>query len=67
VVKVFNRWGNRVLEEKGYSGGWNGVANINGSNNTLGSGMLLDGTYFYTIDLGDENFEPYVGYMQIKR
>ena len=67
VVKVFNRWGNRVLEEKGYSGGWNGVANINGSNNTLGSGMLPEGTYFYIIDLGDENFEPYVGYMQIKR
>jgi hypothetical protein len=29
--------------------------------------ILPEGTYFYIIDLGDNNFEPYTGYIQIKR
>ena len=67
TVKVYNRWGNLVFEQKRYSGGWGGVANANGSKKSLGSGVLPEGTYFYIIDLGDDNFEPYIGYMQIKK
>ncbi|MEN8927659.1 MAG: gliding motility-associated C-terminal domain-containing protein, partial [Flavobacteriales bacterium] len=68
VVKVFNRWGNLVMEQKGYSTGWDGRANVNtGVNRLLDNKMLPEGTYFYIIDLGDNTTEPYVGYLQLKR
>jgi gliding motility-associated-like protein len=58
-VRVFNRWGNQVFEQKGYNndnawdGTWNGKA-------------LPDGTYFYLVNLGGQagRFE---GYLQILR
>ncbi|MBN8678467.1 MAG: gliding motility-associated C-terminal domain-containing protein [Chitinophagales bacterium] len=46
VVQIFNRWGNLVYEQKGYTnndpwtGQWNGKE-------------LPDGTYFYLIELGN--------------
>lgn len=68
VVKLFNRWGNLVFEQKGYSTGWNGRSNVdNGVNRLIDNKQLPEGTYYYIIDLGTPNSEPYVGYMQIKR
>ena len=69
TVKVFNRWGNLVFEQKGYYTGWKGVSNVDrGANVLLGDKQLPEGTYFYIINLGEGvNIEPYVGYMQIKR
>jgi gliding motility-associated-like protein len=68
TVKVFNRWGNLVMEAKGYSTGWNGSSNVDrGANRLMDNKMLPEGTYFYIIDLGTNDFEPYVGYLQIKR
>lgn len=58
-VRVFNRWGNLVFEQKGYTnqnawdGAWNGKD-------------LPDGAYFYMIDLGDGS-EPLSGYLQLMR
>ena len=57
---IFNRWGNRVFEQKDYDntrekafdGRWNG-------------NLLPDGTYFYVLDLGAE--EVLSGYIQIAR
>jgi gliding motility-associated-like protein len=68
TVKVFNRWGNLVFEQKGYYTGWNGSANVNrGATRLLDNKMLPEGTYYYIIDLGDKSIEPYVGYIQLKR
>ncbi len=68
VVKVYNRWGNLVFEEKGYYTGWDATPNVStGANLLMDNKMLPEGTYFYIIDLGDNNFEPYTGYIQIKR
>jgi gliding motility-associated-like protein len=68
VVKVFNRWGTLVFEQKGYVTGWDGSANVSkGANQLLDNKMLPEGTYYYLIDLNDDSFEPYVGYLQIKR
>ncbi len=58
-VKVFNRWGNLVFEQKGYTnaeawnGEWNGKA-------------LPDGTYFYLIELGGTAGDM-SGWLQILR
>ena len=57
TVQVFNRWGNLVFEQKGYSnadpweGQWNGKD-------------LPDGTYFYRIELGGDA-EILSGWLQI--
>lgn len=58
-VRVFNRWGNLVFEQKGYSNlnAWGGV--WNGKD-------LPDGAYFYVIDLGDGS-ETRSGYLHIMR
>lgn len=58
-VRVFNRWGNQVFEQKGYNnanawdGSWNGKA-------------LPDGTYFYIVHLGGAAGRL-DGYLQILR
>ncbi len=44
-VQVFNRWGNKVFEQKGYN-------NANAWNGQWNSKDLPDGTYFYLIELG---------------
>lgn len=68
VVKVFNRWGNLVFEQKGYYTGWDARSNVdNGANRLMDNKQLPEGTYYYIIDLGEPDTEPYVGYMQIKR
>lgn len=58
-VRIFNRWGNLVFEQKAYSNGnaWGGT--WNGKD-------LPDGTYFYLIDLGDGT-ELLSGYLQLMR
>jgi gliding motility-associated-like protein len=45
TLTVFNRWGDRVYLQRGYLGEWSG---------TDQSGKPLpDGTYYFTLDLGD--------------
>ena len=56
VIKVYNRWGARVLEVKNYANDWNGQ---------FGDDLLPDGTYFYVADL--PNAEPASGWVQIRR
>jgi gliding motility-associated-like protein len=58
-VQVFNRWGNQIFEQKGYSNAsaWNGQ--WNGKD-------LPDGTYFYRIDLGG-NAGNLSGWVEILR
>lgn len=56
IVRVYNRWGNLVFEQKGYRGTWDGT--WNGKD-------LPDGTYYYLVDLG--NSQVFSGYLQINR
>jgi len=66
VVKLFNRYGTLVFEQRGYTNQFVGRGNVS---NSLGEGQLPEGTYFYVIDLGDNNVDKkvYNGYVQIKR
>ena len=51
TVSVFNRYNSMVYTKNGYENSvnpWSGTANSG-----LGNGPLPDGTYFYTVDLGD--------------
>lgn len=61
-VSIFNRWGDKVFEVKGYTdqNAFRGDSNIGGTNE------LPADTYFYVIDLG--NGSPLVnGYVSLKR
>ncbi|HMU73345.1 MAG TPA: gliding motility-associated C-terminal domain-containing protein, partial [Ferruginibacter sp.] len=59
TVQVFNRWGNLVFEQKGYTnaqawdGTWNGKA-------------LPDGTYYYLVDPG-KGSKIRSGYLELVR
>lgn len=63
-VRIFNRWGSPVFEIAGYDNqdrAWS-------SHSTVGlvSGDVPDGTYFYLIDLGN-NQNPRSGYVIVNR
>mgnify|MGYP005988530771 FL=1 len=55
-LKVYNRWGGLVYENEKYDNTWSGK-DMNGN-------QLVDGTYFYTLDLGLGQ-EPQTGYVYI--
>ena len=55
-LKILDRWGNRVYEQTGYKGQWDGTWN---------GKKLPDGTYFYI--LNDGVGKIYSGFLQINR
>lgn len=57
VVRIFNRWGNVVYEDKGYAFRWDGTKN--------GTAMPV-ATYYYVVELpGDE--KPLTGYILLSK
>ena len=63
TVSVFNRWGDKVFEVKGYNNTdrvFRGEANVGGNKD------LAAGTYFYKIDKGDGS-SLVSGYLSLKR
>jgi gliding motility-associated-like protein len=62
-VKIFNRWGSLVYKENNYKNNWDGKTNVG---STIGDENLPTGTYFYVINIIDENRE-FSGYIFLKR
>jgi gliding motility-associated-like protein len=64
-VMIFNRWGNLIYEVTPYSTPWNGEPNtgleIDGS-----GGKVPVGTYFYVIELNDQEKNVYKGYLELQ-
>ena len=58
-VRVFNRWGNQVFEQTGYT-------NANAWDGTWNGKDLPDGTYFYILNLGGLSGKL-EGYLQVLR
>ncbi len=56
---IFNRWGNKIWEAKGYLNEWRGT--------NMDNEDLPDGTYYYILNLGDENKTQYAGFVVIHR
>ena len=62
-LHVFNRWGNPVYSAEPYNNDWNGNPNEAGK---TGSGKLPSGTYYYILDLGDDQKTIYRGFIQLQ-
>ncbi len=58
VVRVVNRWGNLLFESNGYATPWDGTRN---------GVQLPTGSYFFTIDFGDDSRNPESGSVTIIR
>ena len=66
-VVIFNRFGTKLWEIKGYDNGdksWDGNANVSG---VVGSGGAPDGTYFYVLEFSDGALPSKSGFVIIKR
>jgi gliding motility-associated-like protein len=57
TIKIYNRWGTLVYEEKGYLDGWKGT-------NQAGK-KLSPSTYYYIIILGVDDIEDKKGHIQL--
>ncbi|UXP33996.1 choice-of-anchor L domain-containing protein [Reichenbachiella agarivorans] len=65
-VQIFNRWGNKVWETKGYNNTDNAFFGSADGSGILGSnGNLPVGTYFYVVDLGG-NENPLKGFVRVQ-
>ncbi|MCF6279507.1 MAG: thrombospondin type 3 repeat-containing protein [Flavobacteriaceae bacterium] len=60
VVKVFNRWGALVFEEKGYLNTWDGI-----SSKTSNGNKLPVGAYLYVIEANETGILPIHGWLYI--
>ncbi|WP_370478270.1 MopE-related protein [Tamlana flava] len=60
IVKVYNRWGNKVFESHNYQNNWNGKSTEGGS-----SIRLPVGAYLYIIELNEPGFKPVQGWIYI--
>ncbi len=60
TVKVFNRSGKLIYEQKAYKNTWNGVANTIGGNQ-----KLPVGPYLFIIELNNANEKPVQGWLYI--
>ncbi|HTK21525.1 MAG TPA: gliding motility-associated C-terminal domain-containing protein [Mucilaginibacter sp.] len=58
IVSVYSRYGTLVYQSKGYPRSWDGTSN--------GSGVPT-GTYYYIINLNDDNSKPLTGYVAVIR
>jgi hypothetical protein len=68
-VKIYNVWGDLIFERNGYVNdvqAWRGESNKGA---TLAGNHAPDGTYYYTIDLGDNNGKDSIlkGFVLLKR
>ncbi|PHR45403.1 MAG: hypothetical protein COA32_13240, partial [Fluviicola sp.] len=61
-LSIYNRWGDKVFQSSPYENDWNGQNNVGG----IGGEELPAGTYFYILELG-ENEDPIKGYIELKR
>ncbi len=64
-LKIFNRWGNKVFETKGYKNDWRGTVSVKSFNGS--DENLPVGTYYYLLDFGDKATPTKSGWLYISR
>lgn len=64
-LEIFNRWGTKVYEKKGYDNTWDGTST--GRATLKANEKLPVGTYYYSLDLGDGKTAPKAGWLYLNR
>jgi gliding motility-associated-like protein len=64
-IIIFNRWGDIVYTSKPYNNDWDGTSK--NSNIIVAGDKVVDGTYFFVLDLGVEGKEKISGYIDLRR
>jgi gliding motility-associated-like protein len=64
VFTVFNRWGDKIYEMKGYDNSWDGKPNSNVM--LLGRDKVIPGTYYYIFEFNKNDKKPKNGFIVIK-
>jgi gliding motility-associated-like protein len=64
TIIIFNRWGNEVYTASPYENNWTGTSS---AQLNIGGNELPTGTYYYILDLGDEQKRVIKGYVYIQR
>lgn len=62
-IIIFNRWGDEVYKASPYQNDWDGSST--NAQLKLRGGKVVDGTYFFILDLG-EGVEPINSYVELK-
>jgi gliding motility-associated-like protein len=62
TLKIFNRYGHKVLDRNGYENDWDGRSE---ASLTIGDTYLPRGTYYYILDIGSANIKPLKGFIYI--
>jgi gliding motility-associated-like protein len=64
-IIIFNRWGDEVYTAAPYKNDWDGTS---GNPNVISSGnQVVEGTYFFVLDLGVEGKEKISGFIDLRR
>ena len=66
TVQIYNRWGNKIYEIRGYNNRDRAWGSTSSMGLVLGDTRVPDGTYFYLIDLGDGS-PPRKGFITVHR
>lgn len=64
TIVIFNRWGDQVYEAAPYVNDWDGSSA--GAKMKVTGDQVVDGTYFFVLDLG-EGKDPVNGFIDIRR
>jgi gliding motility-associated-like protein len=64
-IIIFNRWGDIVFSDKPYNNDWDGTSKH--SNIIVAGDKVVEGTYFFVLDLGVEGKEKISGYIDLRR
>ncbi|MEO1548135.1 MAG: gliding motility-associated C-terminal domain-containing protein [Bacteroidota bacterium] len=65
MLRIFNRWGSKVYERKGYDNSWDGISE--GSAMVTSDRNLPVGTYYYILELNDGRTPARTGWLYITR
>jgi gliding motility-associated-like protein len=62
-ITIFNRWGDPVFSASPYQNNWDGTSN--NEKLRVSGDKVVDGTYFFILELG-EGIAPITGYVELK-
>ncbi len=64
-IVIYNRWGDKVYEASPYLNDWDGTSEY--AKMVINGNQVVDGTYYFVLNLGIEDKEPINGFIDLRR